>query len=221
MDNQIIEINGNEINSIEISPTLEVSNELSLRDKYMGILQANANRNLNQKQIEIENAKNKANLISSVSQIKSEVFAPNLLDDYSKLEKDITDLEEAIKINLSAINYIENDILQAGTIEEMELLKAKKSYLIQENRVKREEIERKMELKLKILDNFDFKGTFKEARKGINSDGEGFMGMLGAIAGVSAGVSATMTANSIQNGNKQKKKKGNTINQDILNLYNI
>ena len=51
---------------------------------------------------------------------------------------------------MSAINYIENDILQAGTIEEMELLKAKKSYLIQENRVKREEIERKMELKLKF-----------------------------------------------------------------------
>lgn len=221
MDNQIIELNGNEINSIEMSNTLEVSNELSLKDKYMGILQANANRNLNQKQIEIENAKNKANLISSVSQIKSEVFAPNLLEDYSKLEKDITDLEEAIKNNLSAITYLENDILQAGTVEEMELSKAKKSYLIQENRLKREEIERKMELKLKILDNFDFKGTFKEAKKGINPEGEGFMGMLGAIAGVSAGVSATMTANNIQNGNKQKKKKGNTINQDILNLYNL
>jgi len=197
MDNQIIELNGNETNSIEISPnTGGVLNEPSLKDKYMGILQANANRNLSQKQIEIENAKNKANLISSVSQIKSEVFAPNLLEDYSKLEKDILELEEAIKNNLSAITYLENDILEAGTVEEMELSKAKKVYLIQENRIKR-------------------------AKKGFNPEGEGFMGMLGTLAGVSAGVSATMTANSIQSGNKQKKKKGNTINQDILNLYNL
>ena len=89
MDNQIIEINGNEINSIEISPTLEVSNELSLRDKYMGILQANANRNLNQKQIEIENAKNKAksNFLSITNQVRSicPKFTRRLLKNLKKI----------------------------------------------------------------------------------------------------------------------------------------
>lgn len=216
----------NHIITVPVNGQLQIkNNDSDLTNRFLSILSKNANSGLDLKKIQKKEMETKANLVVSMSEIKSDVFTPTLLDEYTKVVDDIKDFDNKISTLESKIKTISNQIEDSLDIEELSLLKLKKDELVSDRLYCKKERSNKADYMLEIYDQFAYKETFKEKNFKKDEPPDVMSAMMAAMmagAGVGIANAATDKANDII---KEKTKKNrnhknyNTINPDLKTMY--
>lgn len=202
--------------------------ESDLAKNFRAILANNARAGLDIKTLQKKEAEGKANLITSMSEIKTDVFTPLLLDEFSKAMDDVKALDTKIHTLDNLINKTNSEIYEGDDVQAIEVLRLKKECMISDRFHYNKERADKAKYILDIYDQIAYKETFKEKgpKKEDVPGGYGAMmaAMMAAGAGAKIATDATNKANdAIKEKAKSKKPKVprgyNSINPDLEKLF--
>ena len=197
---------------------METNNEnpITLAETYLNRLKGNSLASLNEKQLEQQNSLKRLNFISIIDEIKTNDFAPALLQEFSKTKNNLSTLDDKIKLTESIMLDLETEILSCGEQDTLTLLISKKDSFNNELRSLKGERERLQKYILEVLDQFAFKETFKEKNKKKDEDPNNMYKIMSAIAGATAGATAGAMQKKQAQSNKPKSRK---LNNKIIDIY--
>lgn len=218
----------NHIITVPVNGQLQPENQESdLTQKYRAILANNASSGLDLKSLQKKEAQGKANLIASMSEIKTDVFTPLLLDEFSKAMDDVRALDTKIHTLDNLINKTSSEIYEGDDVQAIEVLRLKKECMVSDRFHCNRERADKAKYILDICDQIAYKETFKDKGPKKEDMPGGYGAMMAAMmAGAGAGIAnaATDKANAaIKEKAKSKKPKQprgyNSINPDLEKMF--